>query len=213
MPETITPLDRILVRTGGLSGAVVAVAPMPVFVVTSSLAGVVNAAIAATTVSLLALLWTRWRKLPPRPAVWGLLGVASSAALASATGDAKDFFLPEIWVSLVTATVLSLSVVAGHPVVGHGWAWLTGQDGSWRQNRRVRRAFGLATFALAAAAAARLLVKFHLYGNDELGWLAFARIAMGWPLVTATGVFVYMAIRFARQQLVAGGPQAGFQSP
>ncbi len=44
------------------------------------------------------------------------------------------------------------------------------------------RAYDVATAAWALVFGARYLVQSELYDADQTGWLAAARIGMGWPL-------------------------------
>ena len=50
-----------------------------------------------------------------------------------------------------------------------------------------------------AVFAARFLVQQHLYDADQTGWLAVARIAMGWPLTAVAALVTYLAIRAAQR--------------
>lgn len=84
-----------------------------------------------------------------------------------ATGRAKDFYLPGIWMYLALAVVFTGSVLVGRPVVGVVWAWITGRDDGWRRIRRVRLAFDLVTLGMAAISATRFAVQYHLYTTDQ----------------------------------------------
>ena len=54
--------------------------------------------------------------------------------------------------------------------------------------------------------ASRFVVQRHLYDADETGWLATARIAMGWPLTAVAALATYQAIRSAQRALHAHAP-------
>ncbi len=62
-------------------------------------------------------------------------------------------------------------------------------------------AFDVATLAFVALFSARFVVQQWLYDGGLTGWLAFARIAMGYPLLGAVSVIVYWAIRRANRQI------------
>ena len=83
---------------------------------------------------------------------------------------------------LLLAVVFTGSVLIRRPLVGVGWAWITGRDGTWRGVRRVRLAFDLVTVVMALVSWARFVVQYYLYDTDQAGLLAAARIAMGWPI-------------------------------
>jgi hypothetical protein len=61
------------------------------------------------------------------------------------------------------------------------------------------RAYDIATALWALVFAARYLAQSELYDLGATGWLAFTRIAMGWPLtalaVLATVLLVRRAVR------------------
>ncbi|MHC3430373.1 DUF3159 domain-containing protein, partial [Streptomyces sp. DT18] len=76
-----------------------------------------------------------------------------------------------------------LSVLIRRPLAGYVWSALTRQGQEWREDRIVRRGYDIATLALVAVFAARFVVQQWLYDHDSTGGLAFARIAMGYPLL------------------------------
>jgi hypothetical protein len=56
---------------------------------------------------------------------------------------------------------------------------------------------------------ARGIVQLTLYGHDATGWLAFAKIAMGYPLYIAAVATGYWVIRRARSGLASTSADAG----
>ena len=86
--------------------------------------------------------------VPPATTVW-------RAAGAALTGSPRDFFLPGVYLDAAYAVALATSVVAGHPLIGHGYALLFGHDDIWRRDRRLRRAFAMTTLGWSAISAVR----------------------------------------------------------
>ena len=59
----------------------------------------------------------------------------------------------------------------------------------WHRRRPLLRAYLLATCAASVVFLARGIVQSTLFRHNATGWLAFARIAMGFPLyIAAVGV-------------------------
>lgn len=189
------PEPTLLQRVGGVSGLVYANIPVLTFVVADAVAGLdvaVGVAIGAGAgITVLRLL----RKEPLQPAVSGLLGVAIAAAIAVYTGSARDFFLPGIWLSLASAILFTASVVVRRPLVGVIWSVFTGAGNGWRADASVRRAFDYATSVFVAVFVSRFVVQQWLYDAGATGWLAFARIAMGFPLLALALLVSAWAIR------------------
>ena len=108
--------------------------------------------------------------------------------------------------SLFWAVVFLVSVLIRRPVVGYIWSWVNGHDRGWRGVRRAVLAFDVATITWVLVFASRFVVQHHLYDADETGWLAMARIAMGWPLTAVAALATYLAIRSAQRALHAHAP-------
>lgn len=198
---TDSPLDGLLARAGGIRGLVYSALPVTTFALTSAVFGRIPATIAALTTAALVLGWQLFRRESTRPALWGFAGVAVCAGLALVTGQAKDFYLPGIWMYFLMATLFTLSIVVRRPLVGVGWAWVTGRDGTWRRIPRVRLAFDVVTAVMATVSWSRFLVQYYLYDTDQEGLLAVARIAMGWPLFLVTTAAILLVVRYAIRTL------------
>jgi uncharacterized protein DUF3159 len=197
-PETDTPRSQTLLQEmGGISGLIYSSVPVLVFVLVNSIFSLQPAIWSAVGSALLITVIRIVRKQPLQPAISGFFGVAIAAFIAYRTGSAKGFFLFGIWASLVYGCVFTLSVLIRWPLVGVIWGLLNGHGQRWRADRKAMIAYDLATLAWAAVFAARFIVQRWLYDEDQTGWLAFARIAMGYPLTALALVVTIWAVRRA----------------
>jgi hypothetical protein len=192
----------MLERMGGVSGLVYASVPTLAYVVVNAIAGLNAAVVVAVGASAGLIVLRLLRKEPLQPAVSGLLGVVVAAAIAYYTGSAEGYFLPGIWFSLVMTVVFALSLVVRRPLVGVIWNAMrsAGPDPAWRADRTVLRAFDVATLTFVVVFASRFFVQDTLYDAGSTGWLAFARIAMGYPLLGLALLVVYWAVRRANRR-------------
>lgn len=196
----------LLEQMGGVSGLIYSSLPVLVFVPVSSAFGLMPAIVAALAVATLILVWRLARKESAQPAISGFVGVGICALIAYVVGESKGYFLYGIWMSLLWAVVFFVSVLIRRPLVGYIWSWVNGHDRGWRRVRRAVLVFDIATITWVLVFAARFVVQRHLYDADETGWLAAARIAMGWPLTALAALATYLAIRSAQRALHAHAP-------
>jgi hypothetical protein len=199
----------LLEQMGGVSGLIYSSLPVLVFVPVSTFFGLTAAICAALAVAGLVLVWRLLRRESVQPAVSGFIGVGISALIAYLVGASKGYFLLGIWSSLIYAGVFLLSVLVRRPLVGYGWSWVTGHDRSWRDVRRAVLAFDVATVVWVLVFGSRFLVQNHLYAQDQTGWLAVTRIAMGWPLTAVAAIASWLAIRAAQRAIRTAEHTAG----
>ncbi|WP_102419874.1 DUF3159 domain-containing protein [Mycobacterium sp. 4858] len=192
-------------QAGGVSGVIYSSLPVVIFVIVSSVSGLFVAIASALAVAALVLLWRLIRRESPQPAFSGFFGVAICALVAYIVGESKGYFLVGIWMSLLWAVVVAASVVIRRPLVGFVWTWATGRGHGWRDVPRAVYAFDIASVCWVLVFAARFVVQGLLYNADRTGWLAFARIAMGWPLTVAAALATYLAIKSAQRAMSAVG--------
>lgn len=194
--------STLLERMGGVSGLVYASVPTFAYVIVNAIAGLDAAVLVAMSASAGLIMLRLARKEPLQPAVSGLLGVVFAALIAYCTGSAEAYFLPGIWISLAMTVGLTVSLVLRRPLVGVIWNLTrgTGPDPAWRADKTVLRAFDVATLTFVAVFAARFLIQDTLYDAGSTGWLAFARIAMGYPLLALALLVVYWAVRRANRR-------------
>lgn len=191
----------LLEQMGGVSGLVSSSVPVVAFVAANAMFGLQPAIWSALGVAVLITVVRVVRKEPLQPAISGFFGVAIAAFIAYRTGSAKGFFLFGIWSSLVYCAALVLSVLARWPLAGVVWSYLNGSGMAWRRDKPSRFGYDLATLALAAVFAARFVVQRWLYDEDYTGWLAFAKIAMGYPLYALALLVVVWAVRRSDRRL------------
>lgn len=193
----------VLDQLGGPVGLAYTGVPIVVFAVVNAAfglaAGIWSAIGVAVAISVLRLV----RKEPVMPAVSGLFGVAVAAFIAYRTGSAKGFFLIGIWSSLLIGGVLLLSVLVRWPLVGVVVNLVSGKGTAWHGDRKSVYAYDIATLTLVAVFAARFVVQRWLYDEDNTGWLAFAKLAMGYPLLALALLVVLWAVRRSTKRLKA----------
>jgi hypothetical protein len=212
---------QLLDGLGGWTGTVIAAIPTVVFVIVNALSGLRAAIIAAVASALLLTAYRLVRRQSIQQALSGLFGVAIAALIAHHTGQARGYFLYGIWTSFAYAAVFVVTLVVRKPVVGLIWEFLDPSppdvpppDGAaaapatvpatpWYRRRPLLRAYDLATALAALIFLARGLVQLALYHRNDTGWLAVARIAMGYPLTIAAVGFGFWAVNRARRRVAA----------
>jgi hypothetical protein len=95
--------------------------------------------------------------------------------------------------------------VVRRPVIGLIWEFLDPTPGDddtpWYRRGVLLYAYALATIAAGLVFLARGVVQLALFKHDATGWLAVARIAMGYPLYIAAIGFAFWIVRRARHRL------------
>lgn len=196
---------QMLASIGGWSGTIIAAVPTVVFVAVNSFAGLRWAVIAAVGSAAALTIYRLIRRQSVQQSLSGLFGVVIAAAIAARTGHAKGYFLFGIWTSFAYGGVFVASVLARRPLIGLVWEFLepTHQpDGRpWYRCRPLLRAYDLATILASLIFLARGIVQLELFKQNQTGWLAVARIAMGYPLYIAAVGFGFWIVNRARRQL------------
>lgn len=199
--------QQLLASFGGWSGTVVAAVPPVVFVIANAVGGLREAIIAAVAAALVLALYRLVRRESLQQALMGLFSVAVAAIIAARTGQARGFFLLGIAGSLVYAAVFAVSIVVRRPLVGVAWEFLDPSPGDdprpWHRRPQLMRAYLGATLAATAMFAARGAVQLSLFRENRTGWLAVAKLAMGYPLYVAVLAFAFWIVRRARQRQTA----------
>lgn len=180
---------------GGVRGLVESTLPGLVFVIvfvpTRELA---PSLVAALAVALAAVVVRLVQRSPVTQAFSGVLGILIGVAWAWWSGRAQDFFAGGLLANVGYLLAMVVSVAARWPAVGVVVALLRGEDQAWRtdpERAHERRRFVWATWVLAGVFALRLAVQVPLYlaGEDAVGALGTAKLAMGAPLF-AVGLWI-----------------------
>jgi hypothetical protein len=113
-------LDRhtVLEQLGGWRGMVDATLPTLAFIVANSVGGLRTGIWAAIGAAVLVLLFRLVRRESLQQAFSGLFGVAVAVAIAAASGQARNFYVPGIIRNAVIGVVLLASVPLRWPLVG-----------------------------------------------------------------------------------------------
>lgn len=191
---------------GGWQGTVITALPPVVFVAVNATAGLRPAIISAVATGAALTAYRLIRKQSVQQAISGLFGVLIAALIAGRTHQARGYFLLGIWGSFLYAVPFAVSIVVRRPLVGLLWEFLdpSPEDPQrpgmpWYKRRELLRAYTLATVIGTVLFLARGIVQATLYHENATGWLAFARIAMGYPLYIAAVGAGYWIVRRARR--------------
>jgi Protein of unknown function (DUF3159) len=194
------PPPLLVESIGGWRGLFDSGVPVVVFIAVNAIAGLTAAVWSAVGVAALLSAFRLVRKQTVQQAVSGFLGVAVAAYIASRTGQAKGFFLLGIWASFGYGAIFLASVLARWPLVGLVWEYVDGgMAGKWRKQAPLMRVYTWTTLVWVAVFLARGTVQRLLYNQDKTGWLAFARLAMGYPLTAGVLALTIVAVRRVRR--------------
>lgn len=129
--------------------------------------------------------------------VAGFVGLGIAAFMANRTGKPEDVFSWGFLVNIGYGLAYLISIIVRWPLLGVLVGFATGQGTSWRDDPALLRAYTKASMLWVAMFVLRLGVQVPLYlaGESQLGWLATARLAMGWPLFMLVAYLSWVIIR------------------
>lgn len=188
--------EQMAEQLGGWRGLVESSIPVFVFVLVN-IAWSLYPAIAGSVLTAVAIAGFRLaRRQPVRHAVNGLFGIALGAFLAYRSGNAKDFYLPGIYIALAQGAVLLGSVAVRRPLIGYVWAIVAaGGKHTWLDEPRLHRTFQWLTVAWAVSLIIRGGVQGLLFRADLADLLGLARIGLSWPMYAAMVALTVWAVR------------------
>lgn len=194
MSEPVAP-SRFVEQLGGVKGMVDSGLPVVVFVAVNALAGLRWAIAAALASGLLVCALRLLRRERVQFALSGFLGVGIAAFFAWRLRSAAGFFLPGIAVNAAYLLAFAVSLVVRRPLVGVLWTYLGEGRADWRQRPLLRRAYTRASWLWTGMYAAKVAVQGLLLVLDKPGWLAVAKLAMGYPLFALVAAATVWLVR------------------
>ncbi len=202
--------EQIADQLGGIRGVVESCVPVLVFIAVNVATSLRPALIAAVGVAVAIGVFRLVQRQPVRHAVNGLFGIAMGGIIAWKTGQAKDFYLPGIFIAFGYAVLLLGSMALRRPVIGYVWGIVMarGRHG-WRSDRHLLRTFQWLTLLWAGCFVLRGAVQGLLYWADQATLLGVSRIALSWPLYVAQLAITLWAVRRAARQSAAEPVPAG----
>lgn len=201
--EPTSARTRFDEQFGGIKGMVDSGLPVIVFVVANAMLGLRLAVWAAVGAGVAVLVLRLVRREPVQFAISGFLGVAFAAFLAHRLGRAEGFFIPGIFTNAAFFAAFAISVLIRRPLVGVVWTYLDSGTAEWRDQPALRRAYTQATLLWTAMYALKTAVQGLLYLNQQPGWLAVAKITMGYPLFGVVVAASLWLVRRAKRQMAS----------
>ena len=109
----------------------------------------------------------------------------------------KTSSCPGLLVNLGYGLAFLVSILVRWPLLGVFVGLVSGQGMSWRNDPDLARAYARASTLWVGMFALRLVVQVPLYlaGDEQLGWLAGARLVMSWPLFLLVAYVSWLIVR------------------
>ncbi|HEY8113196.1 MAG TPA: DUF3159 domain-containing protein [Actinomycetes bacterium] len=168
---------------GGKRGTVEAAVPTAAFAIawmaTHQLELALGVSIGAAVVLLVARLVQRQTL---QFVLTSMIGIAVAAFFALRSGKAEDAFLPGIMYNAVVAAAVIFSIIVRWPFIGFLIGSVTGDPTGWRKDPAILRLCTKLTWLFVLPNVIRVAVQWPIYLTGNVGLLAAAKIALGWPL-------------------------------
>ncbi|HEY3199534.1 MAG TPA: DUF3159 domain-containing protein [Actinomycetes bacterium] len=168
---------------GGKRGTVEAAVPTAAFAIawmaTHQLELALGVSIGAAVVLLAARLVQRQTL---QFVLTSMIGIALAAFFALRSGKAEDAFLPGIMYNAVVAAAVIFSIIVRWPFIGFLIGSVTGDPTGWRKDPAILRLCTKLTWLFVLPNVIRVAVQWPIYLTGNVGLLAAAKIALGWPL-------------------------------
>lgn len=188
--------DSLLTAIGGPLGIAEAVLPAFSFSVVFAFSQqALPAVIVAVGISVCFILYRLVQRKALTQAVVGLVAVGFAAFLALRDGgSAADYFVPGFITNASYGSVMLISVLVGHPIMGYIGQLLFGLK-DWRKNKSLKRKFTSVTLMWVGFFSLRLAVQLPLYFANEVELLAASRAIMGAPAYAGLLALTWVMLR------------------
>jgi hypothetical protein len=213
--ETVESVVRaqLAKALGGKRGMLEAAVPTIAFTVTYLSTKDLRTALVLSVSAALVLLAVRLvQRSTPQFVINSLIGIGIGALFAYRSaqggGDASDnalaYFLPGLIYNAGYAVVMTLTIVAGWPVVGFMVGSVAGDPTAWHKDEQIVRLCRNLTWMLVLPCVVRVAVQLPIYlggrsaedASSYIAALGVSKIVMGWPLqLAALGGMVWLLAR------------------
>ena len=185
-------LEEIRTVFTGLNSFFDAILPPIIFLLINGLVGFQAAMWSALILSAGIAILRIVRKQSLTYALAGVGSVAVAIGLARYLGKSEGFFLPGLISGSMTLLLTILSLVIRRPMVA--WTSYIARRWplDWYWHPQVRPAYSEVTFAWVIFFAARLLLQFALFENQDVNSLALTNFVTGWPATILLLIFSYL---------------------
>jgi hypothetical protein len=213
--ETVESVVRaqLAKALGGKRGMLEAAVPTIAFTVTYLSTKDLRTALVLSVSAALVLLVVRLvQRSTPQFVINSLIGIGIGALFAYRSaqggGDASDnalaYFLPGLIYNAGYAVVMTVTIVAGWPVVGFMVGSVAGDPTAWHKDEQIVRLCRNLTWMLVLPCVVRVAVQLPIYlggrsaedASSYIAALGVSKIVMGWPLqLAALGGMVWLLAR------------------
>ena len=186
----------LLSAIGGPLGIAEAVLPAFSFSVVFAISKqALPSVIVAVGISVCFILYRLVQRKALTQAIVGLVAVGFAAFLALRDGgSAADYFVPGFITNASYGSVLLVSVLVGHPIMGYVGQLLFGLSG-WRKDKSLKRKFTIVTLMWVGFFSLRLAVQLPLYFTNQVELLAASRAIMGAPAYAGLLALTWVMLR------------------
>jgi hypothetical protein len=185
-------LEELRAVFAGRNSFLDAILPPILFLLINGLAGFQAAMWSALILSGVIAAVRIFRKQSLIYALAGVGSVAIAIGIAWFLGKSEGFFLPGLISGSMTLLLAILSLLIRRPMVA--WTSFIARRWTldWYWHPQVRPAYSEVTFAWAIFFAARLLLQFSLFKNEDVNSLAVTNFITGWPATILLLVLSYL---------------------
>jgi hypothetical protein len=185
-------IDELRTVFSGRNSFLDAILPPILFLLFNGLAGFQASMWSALALSVVIATARIIRKQSLLYALAGVGSVAVAIGIAWFLGKSEGFFLPGLISGSMTLLLIIVSLVIRRPMVA--WTSYIARRWplDWYWHPQVRPAYSEVTFAWAIFFAARLLLQFSLFENQDVNSLAVTNFITGWPATILLLIFSYL---------------------
>lgn len=188
--------DKVISAFGGKKGLIDTGIPSVIFLVIFNVTkDLQSALLASMAVSALLTIIRLAKRDTLQHALSGFIGVLICAWFANRTGNATDLYVPKLLTNLGYGSMYLIANLVGWPVLGLMLGPILGENLSWRNHSKRKRAYVQASWLWVAMFFTRIAVQYPIYRSGNVNLLGMVNLAMGYPLFIATAYGSWLIIR------------------